>query len=221
MEKEFLDLYDPKNAPNLTPTQVAAMETFTKAQLKALADKYKNDPLVKPYLILKDTRKKDNQQIGQPATWPSLFALHEIGQTNFVAMSFKSIYDPKVKNLKQAKPQDLTASQAQKELKGGNEAKPTTGLQTGGEQQLKAKTPEQIAAEEETLVDDGKVHTLADGKGTGVQGDNGTEQKPVEKPLVKMNKAELSKKYEEVLKEVPEPGTTNAQLIAAIQAKQK
>lgn len=214
MTQEQLKKYSPYNAKNLTQDDLAEMEHFTKDDLKALAQEYPNTATTSPYLILKDKTKKDRQQIGQPATWKSLYELVKIGQTQFFAVTFKSLYKPGTTPLKSAPVQDLTNADAKKELKDAtSKVVPMANTQKAVETKVETeKSAEQIAREEGAGLNDGS--DSEDEKGD----DEKKDDKP-EKPLNKMNLVDLQAKYETVLGEKPEAGSTKAQLVAAIEAK--
>lgn len=196
MEKEFIDKYSPFNAKNLSKEDLDAMAGFSKEQIKALADAYPNKASQVAYLVLKDKSKPDKGQVFPLNTWKGLSALHRLGNTNFIAISFKSIFNRKESNLKVAPVQDLTNKQAKEELKSATTQTATADNGTPGGSI--GKSAEQVAKEE---------------------GDGLDKKVTLDKPLEKMNKAELTAKYYEIFGEDPEEGSTNAQLKAAIQAK--
>jgi hypothetical protein len=101
--------------------------------------------------------------------------------------------------LKVAPVQDLTNKEAKEELKQATTQTATADTNASGGDNI-GKSAEQIAKEEGGGVDQGSKVTL-------------------DKPLEKMNKAELTAKYYEIFGEDPEEGSTNAQLKAAIQSK--
>lgn len=203
MEKEFIELYAPHNAKSLTQEQIAAMANLTREQVKELAAAYPNSPIGKSYLILKDKTKPENKQTFPRSTWQNYFSLLKVGQTQFVPLTFVSLFKPNDAKLKVAPVQDLTKGEAKEALKTASlqSAKPSPSqeLKTGEEQDLgKAKTAAEIAAEE----------------GSGV------EDKVNKKPLEKMNWEELATEYEKATGEVADPSQTKAVLLKAIQAKQ-
>lgn len=200
MTKEQLDLYAPANAKNLSPEQIAAMADFSKEDLKELAAAYPNNSHSSAYLILFERGVAANKQVGHPSTWNNLYQLIKMGGTKYYAASFRSIYKQAPIGGAIAKPvqkaKDITNDEAKELLKGaGNQKAKEVKEGTG-----KAETAEEIAAREAREIGDGKK---------------------AEKPLNKMNLTELTAKYKEVFEgEEPEPGSTKAQLIAAIESKE-
>lgn len=209
MTQETIQKYSPHNAKNLTQDDLAAMEHFSKDDLKALAEAYPHSPTTTPYLILKDKAAGTRKQIGQPATWKTLYELVKIGQTQFYASTYKSLYKPGAPQLKSAPVQDLTNADAKKELKeAATKVVPIATATTAKETPpVKEKSAEQIAKEESEGID-------------GAGDDGSKETPPVkEKALDKMNLVELQEKYATVIGEPAEAGSTKKQLIAAIEAK--
>jgi hypothetical protein len=205
MEKETIDLYAPHNAKNLTAEHLAAMEHFTKDDVKALAQAYPNSATTSPYLILKEKGVAENKQVYHPSTWHNFYALVRMGTTKYYPISYKSIFKRSNEQNKTAPVQvakDLTDEQVKEELKKQGSAQTATEdtkpkVEEGGTE----KTAEQIAKEE----------------GSGIEGSKSDQVK--EKPMNKMNMPELSAKFREVFGEDPEPGSTKGQIIAAIQSK--
>lgn len=115
MAPEEIKLYAPANAKNLTQEELARMETFTKADLKELAEAYPN--VSNAYLIMRDKTKADNKQTFPLSTWKNMFELYKIGQTQFVAHSFRNIFVKQKASLKTAPVQDITKDQALKAIK--------------------------------------------------------------------------------------------------------
>lgn len=205
MEKETIDLYSPHNAKNLTEEHLAAMEKFTKADVKALAEAWPNSTTTNPYLILKERGVPDNKQTYHPSTWHNYHALLKMGNTKYYPISFKSIFRPKTGTAKVAPLQvakDLTEDQVKEELKQQGVQQTASEDKTAKvvDGTINEKSAEQIAKEEGSGVDSSAA---------GVK----------EKALNKMNVAELTAKFKEVLGEEPEPGSTKGQMIAAIENK--
>lgn len=205
MEKEILDLYAPHNAKNLTEAHLAAMEHFTKEDVKQLAEAYPNSTTTNPYLILKQRGIAESKQVYHPSTWHNFHALVKMGNTQYYPISFKSIFNAKNQKTKVAPLQvakDLTADQVKEELK--KQGVQQTAVEDKGEKKeesvVNEKTAEQIAKEEGSGVDGGA---------SGVK----------EKPLNKMNVSELTAKFVETFGEQPEDGSTKGQMIAAIESK--
>lgn len=191
MKKETIDLYAPKNASSLTQEQVIAMQSFSKEELEELADAHPNTGTRGAYLVLYDKSKPKNKQLFSLSTWKNLLALHRLGQTQFVAYSFKNIFNRKNEtSLPTAPVQDLTTEQARNELK-------TAGTQKAVKSEAPAmkKSAEQIAEEE------------------------GVGMKDSKKPLAEMSHKELTEEYEEVFGKAPAKNLSKAKLTEAIAAK--
>lgn len=133
--KELVELFNPANAKNLTVEQVAMMETLTKAEIQALAEAYPNKPTQPAYLILKDTSKKDNQQLYNRSTWKNLWANRKLGQKHLVAISFVAIFDEKKQAPKVAAAQDLSPDQVKNELAKQGSAAAQTLAPDGGKEE--------------------------------------------------------------------------------------
>lgn len=128
MEQDFVKIYNPANAKNLTPEQIKDLQSLTDDQLKQLAEAYPNNQSGSNYLILKNVRLADDKQVFQTSTFPNLYNLRtRHNHKHFVAISFASIMEYKgIKNVKQTKlpslpVQDLTA----KEISQAEGLKPT------------------------------------------------------------------------------------------------
>jgi hypothetical protein len=200
--EEIIELYNPFNASKLTQEEVAAMADFDRDTLKALAAAYPNEKFPNAYLILKDKSKADNKQLNSLSTWKNLYELRKVGQNNFVAASFKSIFKPKTAPVPVAKVQDLTNKAAKEELK-------TSTAQTATKDKVKEPGTGDTA-NEQTAVKDDKANT----GNTNPPADTKTE-----KPLNKMNVADLTVKFKELFGKDPEPGSTKAKLIAEIETE--
>lgn len=86
-----IEMYNPANAANLTPEEIAAMQNFTDAELKELATRYPNSGRTDAYLVLKDLQAKS--QIYPVSTWVNLYNLRALNKkTNYVPYTFKSLF---------------------------------------------------------------------------------------------------------------------------------
>lgn len=91
MEPNFVHLYNPENARNLTEDQIKAMQEFTLDQVKQLALAYPNQGHTNAYLIMKNKNAKD--QIYPSGTWQNLYNLWtKNGRKEFVAYTFKVLF---------------------------------------------------------------------------------------------------------------------------------
>lgn len=114
MEFNIAD-FNPANAKSLSKEQLAAMQTFSMEELKALAEAYPNKPTQPAYLILKDSKVKENtKQIYNRSTWQNLYALWKVGQKNYVAFSFISVFVTPTAAQAPVKVQDLKADDVNK-----------------------------------------------------------------------------------------------------------
>lgn len=96
MTKNYLDLYDPANAGNLTEQDVADMQNLTSDEINALAKKFKNRPSGNNYLILFNKQLAADKQLFPESTWQNLASLRDNNaRPNFVAFSFKQIFNRK------------------------------------------------------------------------------------------------------------------------------
>jgi len=123
MTQEKIEMYAPKNAANLTQEQTIAMQSFGIEELAALAKAHPNTGTRGAYLVLYDKSKDRKKQLFSLSTWKNLHDLHRMGQTQYVAYSFRTIFNRKNENsLPTAPVQDLTKEQARNELKKGTKA---------------------------------------------------------------------------------------------------
>lgn len=201
-QKEFIELYAPHNAKNLTQEQLGAMAGFTKEQIALLAQAYPNNQSA--YLILKDKNKENKKQVYPLSTWKNLLALWKVGQTQFVAISFRNIFNRASQGLKTAPVQDLTKDQVKNELKvasSQNAASATSSATPQGDQQ--------IAKEEGNGNEELFANLVIIGEGG------------VEKPIDKWNKKELTAEYVRLYGQEPEEGTVNKVLVNAIKERAK
>lgn len=220
MTKEMLEKYSPTNVKNLTQEDLAAMASFTRDDVKQLAEAYPNQSTGTAYLILKDKTKPDNKQLFPLSTWKNFYELLKLNQTQWVAHSFRSKFKAQTAAVKTAPVQDLTNAAAKQELKAaatqtGKEEKVPTIPPAAGEQSAKPEdekelTAEEIAAKEAAGIE-GAGETTQTTTGEAAQ-NTGAE----EKPLNKMNLAELQAKYKQVIGEDADPSHTKAMLVAAI-----
>jgi hypothetical protein len=118
-KKAFVDLYNPRNAAELTEEELEAMKTFTREQVEELARKYPNTGTGRPYLLLYDTRKDPAKQIYPRSTWTNLLGLWRMGQKTFIPWTFASRFKKGVNVKSNVAPvQDLTKEEARRELQG-------------------------------------------------------------------------------------------------------
>lgn len=110
-------IYAPQNSKQLSEEQIAAMQVLTLEELKELAAAYPNQATQIPYLVMKDTNKKDKDQTNPLATWQNLYEIRKMGLKNFVAISFKNIFHKEANVVKTAPVQDLTNQEAKEGLK--------------------------------------------------------------------------------------------------------
>lgn len=220
MNQETIKKYSPYNAKELTREELAAMESFTKDDIKQLAEAYPNNSGT-AYLVLKDKSKPEKNQLFPLSTWKNLYELHKLNQTQFVAHSFRSIFRPKAATVKTAPIQDLTKDAAQNELKAaasqtGIPEKKPEGLKPVPEQQTakEEKEPEKTLSAAQIAEQEGKeILTLEEeSEATGSSENPGDEKKP----LHKMNLKELQQEFEAVTGNVPQPEMTKAMLVAEI-----
>lgn len=226
MTKEMLEKYSPYNAKNLTQEDLAEMASFTKEDVKALAEEYPNKNFPSAYLILKDKTKPENKQLFPLSTWKNFYELLKLNQSQFVAHSFKSIFRPKAAPLKAAPVQDLTNAAAKQELKTAgqqtaNETKKPEVPPASDEQTAKQEEKKEVVVEEPVLTAEQiAAKEGAEISGAGEEGETqaSKEVKPEEqeKPLNKMNLLELQGKYKQVTGEDADPSHTKAMLVAAI-----
>lgn len=91
MDKQTLQKYDPANAKNLTPEDIAAMKDFTNDDLLTLAQLFPNKAQGGAYLIIGNTNMK--VQTGNRGTFQNLYNLKvKNGQKQFFAMSYTSLF---------------------------------------------------------------------------------------------------------------------------------
>lgn len=115
MTPEEIEIYNPRNAKQLTPEQLAAMESFTLDEIKELAKAFPDRASQEPYLILKDTTK--TKQINSLVTWPVFYDLRKMNMKQYVAHSFKSIFYKGQEVVKTLPVQDLTSQEAKAALR--------------------------------------------------------------------------------------------------------
>lgn len=199
-QKEFLELYNPANLKNLSQEQISAMATLTIDQLRELAKTYPNKAIQRPYIVMID--KTLVKQVYPLATWENLYELHKLGQTKYLAHHVVGKFNAKTAGTTPVAPvQDLTKAAA-KSSEGLKSAQPQEGANG-----ITSKPA--LAAEQTTSPAAGQ-------SGNGEPNPN----PPAEKPLDKMNKAELREKYLKVYGEEAEDGMKNSQLIEAIKEKE-
>jgi|GEM_PF-6643365 len=88
---DFLNIYNPNHAFQLTQEQIEAMQTLTDEQIKELASRYPNTGHSSAYLVLKDTSAK--HQIYPASTWQNLYNLRVKNERkNYIAYTFKSLF---------------------------------------------------------------------------------------------------------------------------------
>lgn len=125
-KKEFVDLYNPRNAAELTQEELDAMKGFTKEQLQELARKYPNTGTGKPYLLLYNTKLPVEKQTYAPSTYQNLLGLWKQGLKNFVIFTFASRRQKgQFAKATVAPVQDLTNDEARAELKSAGVKAPT------------------------------------------------------------------------------------------------
>lgn len=191
MDKQTIELYAPHNAKSLTQEQLDAMKDFSKEELAELAAAYPNTPNLNVYLVLKDKRIADNKQVYPLSTWKNLYELLKMGNSNFIAISYKSIFKRKeATKLAVAPTQDLTKQQVKDELGKKDPAKEFAGIQSAA----------QIAEKE---------------------GGELVLPLKFDKPLNRMNKEELATVYAKLYDKAPDASLKNAELIKAIGKKNK
>lgn len=194
MEKELIEKYSPFNAKNLTADELKAMQDFTVDDLKQLSEAYPNKGNQKAYLILFDKGKPENKQVFPLSTWTNLYQLFRLGNKQYTAYSFKSIFNRQKQAVKKVAPvQDLTNQQAKEELK------------TAQSQTAKAVKPVK------TAVPVAAGQTAVKKEATGVV---------TPKSFKKMNVEELGAAYKTAFKK--DPGTMSKKdLVTALEAKKK
>lgn len=107
MEQNMIKLYDPANAKNLNAEQLAAMANFTNDDLLALAKAYPNKSTGNAYLILGNTKLKE--QFGNPSTFTNLYNLRvRQQQKHFFALSYRILWRKSAIKPTVAKLADLT-----------------------------------------------------------------------------------------------------------------
>lgn len=111
---ELTQLFDPANALSLTEADLEKMASLTDDEIKTLATAFPNKSNQQAYLILKDTKLPASKQLFPLSTWPNLWNLRKIGMKNFVATSFKQIFNKAVTKMKIAAVQDLTVNDVKK-----------------------------------------------------------------------------------------------------------
>lgn len=219
--QQFIDLYNPANAKALTQEQVDAMANFTRDEIKALAEAYPNKSTQPAYLVLKDKSKAANKQSYPLSTFKNLWALIRGGNSNYVAFSFRSIFDEKktLAKLPSTPVQDINSDNAKEELKSSSKQavktdkeKETTGQQGTGEQNL---NPDANNGQQ------GPGNNEGNQGGDGQQG--GSEKQPIDiedlrEELEGMKKGQLQERYELELGSKPDDKLTVQKLVDAIVA---
>lgn len=86
---DFIQIYNPANARNLTPEQVEAMRDLTDDQIKQLAEAYPNQPTGNAYLMyyIKGDGDKQRYPLG---TWKNLANLRGLGKKDIVPFGYKA-----------------------------------------------------------------------------------------------------------------------------------
>jgi hypothetical protein len=193
MDDKTLALYAPGNAKNLTAENLTAMQGFDLEDLKALAMAHPNKAQSSAYLILYDKTKKPKEQLYSLSTWKNLYELNKMGNKNFYAVSFRSIFNRKdAAKLVVAPMQDLTKEEALKApglKKAGKAVKATSETKT-------ASTPALPKAEEQVV--ESKVLSLE-----------------------KMNKEELATEFEKTTGKAPGSRASKKEMIDAINKANK
>lgn len=113
--KDFIHLYNPNNATNLTEQEIAAMQELTDDQIRELAERYPNHSIANTYLLLKDMSAKT--QIYPASTWQNLYNLRvKNGMKKYIPFTFKSIFIKRATPVIpiQEKVQDLTQNEIDK-----------------------------------------------------------------------------------------------------------
>lgn len=112
-----LEIYNPANAKQLTAEQIAAMQNLTPEEIKELAKLFPNTASGKAFLVLKDKRKKDKDQLYPRSTWQNLANLYKQGAKHFVPVTFVELFSRKKAEMKTAPVQDLTKKEVKEGLK--------------------------------------------------------------------------------------------------------
>ncbi len=195
MDDKTLALYAPGNAKNLTAEQLTAMQGFDLEDLKALASANPNKAQSSAYLILYDKTKKPKEQLYSLSTWKNLYELNKMGNKNFYAISFRSIFNRKdAAKLVVAPVQDLTKEEALKApgLKGGKSLKAVKATS----ETTTATTPALPKADEQVV-------------------------EPKVLSLEKMNKEELAAEFEKATGKAPGSRASKKEMIDAINKANK
>lgn len=125
-KKDFLELFNPANAANLTTEDFQAMNELTPDEIAQLAAAYPNQRGQRNYLVLGDRSLPPNKQLNSTSSWENLNSLLKVGQKQHFALSFVSRFDrtKTQTTIPRAKTQDLSEDELQKEIgKGKSKAK--------------------------------------------------------------------------------------------------
>ncbi len=134
-----IQIYDPSNAKNLTEEQIAGLANLTIEEIRELAKAYPNKATGKAYLVLRDTRKKDKDQLFPRSTWQNFSNLLKQGAKHFAVISYVEIFSKKKVALKTAPLQDLTKKEAKAELKEAASQTAKEVVETGGSEVLETE----------------------------------------------------------------------------------
>jgi hypothetical protein len=125
--QELVTKFNPANAANLTPEDLAILRDLNDAQITVLAQAYPNQPTRRAYLILYDQNLPLNKQFYHLSTWQNLNNVRKFAnRKNLIPWTFTALHSNTNKQAptpsmtsKPAGPRvpvDLTANEAAAEL---------------------------------------------------------------------------------------------------------
>lgn len=148
---DIITKYSPDNFRELSEADIAAMSALTFEQIGSLAKAYPNKANQRAYLILKDTKKKEKDQLYPQSTWQNLYNLLKLGQKSFIAISFKETFSKKQQALKVAPVQDLTGKEVKEAMK-AMKSTPVSSAQPQKAKQVDEDFEELVVPEEKAPV---------------------------------------------------------------------
>jgi hypothetical protein len=111
MEEDYLEIYNPANARNLSKEQIDALQTLSIKQIAELAKRYPNTARGNAYLVLRD--KTARNQIFPLSTFQNLSNLiSKQGKKNYSIYTYRELFNrstgAKQSEIPLGKMQDLT-----------------------------------------------------------------------------------------------------------------